>query len=1105
MKNKAKFTFLTLVLTAGLIATACGKNNPEQSQSSIPGGDSSSIERTSSSQQGAASSSQQAASSQQDTSSKQQGTSSAQQSSSQQGASSSQQAASSSQQGGTSSSSQQVISTYTVTFVVDGQTVQTSQVEAGELAVYNGSTPTKAQSGSTAYRFKGWDKDLTQPITANTVFTAVFEETVYAEEIVIDSFETYRSSSGMKEAGWKALGYSNATSTWTTETNATVSLGTNAAAGNKGLRFDAWENGTGYKFAKDFADGTFTQSANALRFNLMVPSINTVRILLYAKANIPGVGETTAWFRYQIKPTTGSYVEYTIPIADANWQMYGEAGKTFPVVADYIGIHQDDIVKHLTKIEYYIEGNDGIGGQNYTAFFDELKFVTTNISQMNAVETMGSYSRYTGLLSDGHTVKIELGANGAAVATVLDMETPMVINGTYAVDDAKNMTFTSQDNGATLFYKGKLVNGGQQVKFDSATGALAQGAEDMDLNAVQVVDNFEQYTEDGTSYHAGDNPTTKEQRSGCRGAYYSEYYSGGGSSEWGGNGWNLIGGDGSQLKLKNDSGAHSGSKYLCVKHSKSFGFRYMQWGLFDGSADKQAFRGSKLGFWAKTNGLVKSFKVSMYSNYAPTNATRDERVRSTTVELTANSPEWKHYEVDLNPNLVYYGYMIFTEKNTSLSANESWLYFDDVEVYSANPYAKYEAPVQPVVQDSLENGQVFCGRMMGIASAMITIGKDNSAHFSFAGTTSMSVDGTYSANGNRVTFDFGSSAGQLVVDVNDTFDKLTVVEGTSGFSHYFTAGMLFNEMDVLDNAETYTESGKMYYQNMTDKKARSGARGAYYCDYYSGGSGSDIGGSGWSLMGGSGDQLSLETNADNVHSGNNSLKLKRNKTNTMRYSTWGLHDGSAEGHTGANYFMYYAKNPNNDPLTIKTSVYYQAQVTPATQQSNRDYLEAVIPAKSDWVPVVIPLDPAKTYYGVAYTAATVSGGSGADYFYIDDAIFYSEEMNIGSAYGVCKDLTLAGTIAGGAAEASITFGDSNNAVIACSTLGLSLNVKFTLIDGVLKIKVPAIQGGSGSEIVGNYGPSAEEFVMSLTITSVTGDLATYIAADSVFQGRIPNM
>ena len=257
MKNKSKFTFLTLALATSLLVGACNsgpassKSSQEQSQSSInPSSDSS-----------------------------EQGTSSSQVSSSQNPSSQS-----SSLNSISSSSSQPSVTKYTVNFVVDGNVVQSSQVEEGELAVYTGETPTKASSGAVVYRFKGWDKDLTQPITANTTFTAVFEQTEYADEIVIDDFESYRSKGALNEV-WRALGYNNATG-WTTETNAAVVLGINAAQGEKSLRFNAWENGVGYKFARDFEDGTFTKSANALKFNLMVPSINTVRILLYAKATI---------------------------------------------------------------------------------------------------------------------------------------------------------------------------------------------------------------------------------------------------------------------------------------------------------------------------------------------------------------------------------------------------------------------------------------------------------------------------------------------------------------------------------------------------------------------------------------------------------------------------------------------------------------------------------------------------------------------------------------------------------------------------------------------------------------------------------------------------
>ena len=86
---------------------------------------------------------------------------------------------------------------FTVKFVVDSAVVQTGEVEEGQTASYTGETPTKAaDANAVKYRFKGWDKDLTQPITADTTFNAVFAE--YAAEQVVDNFEAYESNSDME-------------------------------------------------------------------------------------------------------------------------------------------------------------------------------------------------------------------------------------------------------------------------------------------------------------------------------------------------------------------------------------------------------------------------------------------------------------------------------------------------------------------------------------------------------------------------------------------------------------------------------------------------------------------------------------------------------------------------------------------------------------------------------------------------------------------------------------------------------------------------------------------------------------------------------------------
>ena len=220
----------------------------------------------------------------------------------------------------------------------------------------------------------------------------------------------------------------------------------------------------------------------------------------------------------------------------------------------------------------------------------------------------------------------------------------------------------------------------------------------------------------------------------------------------------------------------------------------------------------------------------------------------------------------------------------------------------------------------------------------------------------------------------------------------------------------------------------------------------------------------------------------------------------MRYTTWGLSDGTAEAHTGANYFMYFVKNPNTTALTVRTSVYYQATVTASTQTSNRAYLESTIPANADWTPIIIPLDPTKTYYGTAYSILA-SGASAGDYIYIDDAMFFSEEMNVTAPFLAVKGLKMDGALANGAA-ASIILGEHGNVQLACEALGGTLNCKFTLIGSTMTITAPAINSGSGTTIVGTYAPTETEGVIAFTVTSCTGDMAAYLPANTVFQGSI---
>ena len=970
---------------------------------------------------------------------------------------------------------------FTVKFVVDGVEVQTGEVEEGQTASYTGETPTKApDANAVKYRFKGWDKDLTQPITADTTFTAVFAE--YAAEQVIDNFEDYESNSDMADA-WTVEAYTTA---WG-ETAASVSIGSKAAQGNKALRFDGWENGTGFRFLKHNEVGAFAKSANAIKFNLQIPTLNTVKVILKGKATIMGQVQEPS-FTYEFHPTSNEYVEYTIPLAASEWQLWQQAGQTIQTAADLIGVHVDDIVNYITDVGFFVQGKND-GNLPYFAFADNIRFVTIDEpAAKSEVETMGQYTRYTGLLNNGNTVKVELGANGAATATVIDMETPQQIPGNVVIDANKNMTFTSADAGATLVYKAQLKNGGQSMKFVEAGGAFAEAVTGVDLNAVQVVDNYEQYTSDGQAYYLS---KPAEERSGCRGAYYSEYYAGSGSAPWGGNGWSLLGGDGSQLKMKSDNGGHNGSKnYLCLKHSKTVAFRYMQWGLFDGTAEQNNFRGSKFSFWAKTNGLVKQFKVSMYSQSKPTNQTKDSYVKTQTFEQTEAIGQWKHFEIDLNPELTYYGFMINIEKNYDLAANEAYLYIDDVEVYTANPYATYVPPVPPVEDKVLTPGMTYIGKVAGLINAQLTIGKDNAVTLAAPGM-GMNINGTYTIVEDEVTMTLGDV--QYVGTIEDNAINFKSVNGTGTIAGALN-NLNFNMIEYADNAETYESDGKMYYQGNKDLSQVSGARGAYHCDYYTGGSSnlSPIGGNGWSLMGGNGDQLQLDktTAAD----GSQSLKMKFSTAGSMRYLQWGLADGTAVGHKGFNKLGIYMKNTTATNVSIKLYAYHIQKVEPSTQgDSSRKSVELTIPANSDWTLYTLNLDASKTYYGYGIYMATKSA---TGFLNVDKVFYYNDYESPEMNYFAKEGLVLNGNITAGAA--TMTFGQNGAITLNNEALGGDLAGTYTMAmdeaGQLLTVKT------SMGNITGTYSVNPMGKV-TFTVTEVTGDLAAGVNVGAVLSNQ----
>lgn len=1073
MKNKTKIAFLTTILSLGLVLGACGGAGNSASSSEVNPESSSSLPSDSGSDAPISSSIAPSSSSLAPSSS-----SAAPSSSSIAPSSSASQQSSSNN----SSSSSPISGKHRVTFVVDGTVVDTFEVNDGEVAVYSGETPTKASSGSKAYRFKGWDNDIDQPITQDTTFTAVFEETEYANEIMVDDFENYSGPASLKDAGWGAYGYDNATQTWTTQTKASVSIGFNSVEGNKSLRFDAWENGVGYKFVKTLPAGAFTKSANGLRFRLMVPKMNKVRVFLKGKVTIGGKDQTPS-FSYDFHPNSNEFVEYTIPLADDGWALWDDPTKTIKTVAGWMGVHEDDYLKYLTSIDFYIQGDDkslGGNGFSYQAYLDSIKFVTLDNPTNTQDEIMQSYDRYTGKLANGTTVRIDLGANGQATAKLIDLEVPQTIPGTYAVN-GKEMTFTSADNGASLTYKGNLTDAGKVVKFASATGSFATAVDDMDLTAVQVVEDFESFTESGVAYSQQNYDDTAG--TGARGAFYGEQYTGSGSSDWGGGGWQLLP-DGDEINLITDANnVHTGSKALSLKHLKNNAARYMQWDLFKGRGETKNFRGSKMGLWVK--GFVDKLTVYAYSDTTPTASelSNNSGFKKDEFNVDRNLNEWMHIEVELNPLLVYHGFMIKIEKDYQ---SDSQLYIDDVEIYDANPYATYQAPEVKKLPVSIS----YMGKINDLVAAQLFIRSETQVYLMIPGFGETVIRGTYAYDEVDLTMTFDEVT--YVASVSEDMKTFTFksISGTGKVANYLN-NLSFKMMDYAENAESYDKDGAMYYQNNTNQNNRSGARGAYYCEY-TWSSTSPVSGSGWGLMGGDGAQLSLDT--ANAISGKQSLKLRKSTAGKMRYMQWALFDGTAEAHTGASKFTIWMRNPMDTATTLTVMVYsVQKVVTANNTAENRVEKAITMAANQDWTEYTLDLDSNKSYYGFAIE---IEKGTETKYINIDQAYYCNIDNDPYIHYYAKKDMVLNGNLNENAA--SIKLDEGGKFTFTCAGLGAN-NVAGTFnfeMDYIENIQVMTLNI-NGTTIRCSYAVD-QDYNVTITVLSVTGAMEAAIPVGATF-------
>ena len=225
-----------------------------------------------------------------------------------------------------------------------------------------------------------------------------------------------------------------------------------------------------------------------------------------------------------------------------------------------------------------------------------------------------------------------------------------------------------------------------------------------------------------------------------------------------------------------------------------------------------------------------------------------------------------------------------------------------------------------------------------------------------------------------------------------TDGKLTLDDGATGNVAAYLGSFQSDICHVIDDFESYSNSGVGLDNNHKDETAWTGLRSKWYSDYYSGGSGSVVGGSGWSMMGSS-DYLDLNKTAGYVHGGSQSLRLKYNKDNQMRFITWDMTQAPAPRLPKATYLSLWVRACDSRDNQLKIRAFYNEQITNSNQGSAYTELVQTVAADENhgWVELKLALASDKNYYGIVILPMKASGETSGDgqYFYVDNISLYN--------------------------------------------------------------------------------------------------------------------
>ena len=369
----------------------------------------------------------------------------------------------------------------------------------------------------------------------------------------------------------------------------------------------------------------------------------------------------------------------------------------------------------------YFEIEAGDSGASITSL--QFKY-SCDAEETNAQLLDGTY---TGIGSDTSIYKLVV-SNGSVSIQSLDKEHNLSLSGTYVMLDKDTAKCTFVYNTYNIYYV--MDFNGHSFTFvsksDDVGGAVAAQVAEVNLDRVYNVEDFESYTSDGKSIGEVGKYDTK----GLRSHFYPDWYTGSSSGEIGGNGWPIMTST-DNTNWRSGKG-HNGSAAGVFKFSTGQKMRYISMNELYG-VKSVIGKGAKLSFWAR--GAYKNASCStdsenntpmkFYAYYGSPLTPSTQTTYRESAEFTVQAgTEWQHFEMPLTADRKYYGFGFYSEQK---GGHNQYLPIDDIQIYTASPYAEYVAPAVPAtgVEVTPSSASIEVAKTVTLTAEVLPANADN--------------------------------------------------------------------------------------------------------------------------------------------------------------------------------------------------------------------------------------------------------------------------------------------------------------------------------------------------------------------------------------------